>query len=66
MINTELNKAIEISSSAIPLPEAIPPRGWGKKGNLYIYIYNLLLFIHFKELYIYYYCCYYYYIKLKI
>jgi len=33
MITCELNKALEISSSAVPLPEAIPPRGWGKKGR---------------------------------
>jgi len=33
MINCEINKALEISSSAVPLPEDIPPRGWGKKGN---------------------------------
>jgi len=35
MINTELNKALEISSSAEPLPEDIQPSGWGKKGTMY-------------------------------
>ena len=32
----EINKALEISSAAVPLPEDIPPRGWGKKGNINI------------------------------
>ncbi|ORX78066.1 hypothetical protein BCR32DRAFT_295241 [Anaeromyces robustus] len=34
-IGCELNKASDISSSAVPLPESIPPRGWGRKGTMY-------------------------------